>query len=82
MALVYNYNEDVTVAAIFSGLQVTHSFYKHMVMNDITKMRDILVRTQKYMFIEEATRSAITRPPKQGSEGGKPKQQVPPRKKI
>jgi len=46
MALVYNCNEDVTAAAFFSGLQVTHSFYKHLGKNDVTKM-DILVRVQK-----------------------------------
>jgi len=45
MALVYNCNEDVAVAAFISELQVTHSFYKHLVKNDVTKMKDILVRT-------------------------------------
>ena len=49
MTLVYNYNENVAAAAFISGLQATHSFYKHLVKNDVTKMRDILVRTQKYM---------------------------------
>ena len=44
MTLVYNYNEDVAVAAFISGLQFTHSFYKHLVKNDVTKMRDIFVR--------------------------------------
>ena len=63
MALVYNCNEDVAIAAFISGLQITHLFYKHLVKNDVTKMRDILVRAQKYMQIEEVTQSAITRPP-------------------
>ena len=44
VALVYNYNEDVVVATFISGLQATHSFYKYLVKNDVTKMRDILVR--------------------------------------
>ena len=47
MTLVYNCNEDVVVTAFISGLQVTHSFYKHLVKSDVTKMRDILVQTQK-----------------------------------
>ena len=62
MALMYNCSEDVVVATFISGLHATHSFYKHLVKNDVTKMRDILVWAQKYMQIEEATRSAITRP--------------------
>ena len=44
MALIYNYNEDVAAAAFISGLQVTHSFYKHLVKNDVTKIRYILIR--------------------------------------
>ena len=44
IALVYNCNEDVAAAPFISGLQVTHSFYKHLVKNDVTKMRVILVR--------------------------------------
>jgi len=44
MALVYSCNNDVAAAAFISGLQVTNPFYKHLVNNDITKMRDILVR--------------------------------------
>ena len=47
MALVDNYNDDVAAAAFISRLQVTHSFYNHLVKNDVTKMRDILVRAQK-----------------------------------
>ena len=56
-------------------MQATHSFYKHLVKNDVTKIRDILVRAQKYMQIEKATRGATNRPPKQKSEGEKPEQQ-------
>ena len=82
MALVYNCNEDITVATFISGLQVTHSFYKYLVKNKVTKMRDILIQTQKYMQIGKATRSATTRPPKEGSEGEKPKQQFPLRKNL
>ena len=72
MALVYSYNEDVTAAMFISELQVTHSFYKHLVKNDVTKMRDILNRAQKYMQIEEATQAATSRPPKQELEVKKP----------
>ena len=55
MALVYNNNEDMAVAVFISRLQVIIPFYKHLVKNDITRMRDILVRAQKYIQIEEAT---------------------------
>ena len=44
MALVYNCNEDVATAAFISGLQVTYPFYKYLVKNDVTKMRDFLIR--------------------------------------
>ena len=43
MALIYNCNEDVVTAAFVSGLQVTNPFYKNLVKNDVTRMRDILV---------------------------------------
>ena len=43
MALVYNCNEEVVAAVFISELQVTHLFYKHLVKNDVTKMRHILV---------------------------------------
>ena len=61
MALVYNRNEDVAVAAIINGLQVTNPFYKYLVKN-VTKMGDIFVRAQKYIQTEEATRAASSRP--------------------
>ena len=43
MALIYNCNEDVVAAAVISRLQITNPFYKNLVKNDVTKMRDILV---------------------------------------
>ena len=49
MVLVYNCNEDIAATSFISGLRVTHSFYKHLVKNDVIKMRDILVRAQKYI---------------------------------
>ena len=39
MTLVYNYKDDAIVAAFVSGLKVTHSFYKHLVKHEVTKMR-------------------------------------------
>jgi len=62
MALVYKCSEDIAAAAFISGLQVTHSFYKHLVKNDVTKIRNILIQAKKYMQIEEVTRSATIRP--------------------
>jgi len=43
------------------------------VENNATKMRDIFVQAQKYMQIEETTRAATGRLPKQGPEVEKPK---------
>ena len=74
MTLVYNCDEDVATAAFISGLQVIYSFFKHLVKNDVTKVRDILVRAQKYMQIEEATRSAITRPLREAKGAVSPKE--------
>jgi len=36
-------------------LQVTNPFYRYLVKNDVTKMRDILIKAQKNIQIEEAT---------------------------
>ena len=49
MALVYNCNDGVAVVAFISEMQVTHFFYKHLVKHEVTKMRDILARVQKYI---------------------------------
>ena len=46
MALVYNCNDDVAAVAFISGLQLTHSFYKHLVKHEVTKMRDILTHAR------------------------------------
>jgi len=78
--MVYNCNEDVVVAAFISEMHVTNPFYKHLVKNDVTKMRDILVRAQKYIQIEQATPVTSSRPPRQKPEVKKPKSQFPPRK--
>ena len=43
MTLVCNCNKDIAVATLISGLQATNSFYKYLVKNNVTKMRDILV---------------------------------------
>ena len=67
MALVYNCYEDLVAAAFIGGSQVTRSFYKHLVKNDVIKMRDILVRAQMYMRIKEATQGTTNRPPYKGS---------------
>ena len=48
MALVYNYNENIVVAAFISWLQITLSFYMRLVKKDVTKMRDILIWVQKH----------------------------------
>ena len=58
MALVYNCNDDVVAAAFIIRMHVTHSFYKYLVKHEVTKMRDILTRAQKYILIENATRSS------------------------
>jgi len=72
----------VVAAAFISGLQVTHSFYKHLVKHEVTKMRDILARAQKYIQIEDATRRSANRSPKRGGEVEKQKSQLVPLKKT
>ena len=62
MVLVYNYNEEVAVAAFISRLQITLSFYMRLVKKDVTKMRDILIRVQKHTQIKKAIRCATNRP--------------------
>ena len=47
MVLVYNCNNDVVAAAFIVGLQTDHSFYKHLVKDDVTNMKDILARELK-----------------------------------
>jgi len=39
-------------------MQVSHSFYKHTVKHEVTKMRDILAHAQKYIQTEDANRSS------------------------
>ena len=80
MALVYNFNEDVVVVAFISLVEVTNPFYKYLVKNDVTKMRNILVQVQKYIQIEEVTRAASGHPLRQGPKVEKAKPQFPLRK--
>jgi len=47
MTLVYNCNDYVVVDVFISELQVIHSFYKHLVKNEVTRMRGIFSRAQK-----------------------------------
>ena len=49
MALVYNCNDDMATIAFISDLQVSHSFYKHLVKCEVIRMRDILSLAQKYI---------------------------------
>ena len=80
--MVYNYSGDVAAVAFIIGLQTDHFFYKHLVKHDITNMKDILSRAQKYVQLDEAMRRSMTRPPKQESEEEKIKPQPAPPKKI
>ena len=70
MALVYNCNDDMAVAAFISGLEVTH-FYKYLVKHDVTKMRDIFARVQPefYQSLPQARRESE----KQEAQPGPPK---------
>jgi len=54
MDLMYNCNDDVAVVTFVRGLQVTYS-YTHLVKYEVTRLRDILSRAQKYIQIEDAT---------------------------
>jgi len=77
--LVYNCNDYVTAIAFINELQVTHS-YKHLVKQEVTKMRYIHTRAQKYIQIEDATRSSANCSPKQGVKWRNRRQHVPPKK--
>ena len=81
MALICNCNKDVADAS-FSRMQVTNPFYKHLMKNNVTKMRDILTWVQKYIQIEGATRATSSRPLRQGPEVEKPKPQFTSRKNL
>jgi len=48
----------VAAAAFISELQITHFFYKHLVKHEVTKMRDILSRAQKYIRIKDVIQNA------------------------
>jgi len=60
MAMVYNCSDDVATTASIAGLHINHSFYKHLVKHDITNMKDILSRAQKYVQLEEAMQGSTT----------------------
>ena len=47
MALMYNCNDDVVADVFISRLQVSHSFYKHLVKYEVIRMRDILSQAQR-----------------------------------
>jgi len=57
MAMVYNCSDDVVTAAFIVGLQTDHSSYKHLEMHDVTNMKGIMSQAQKYIQLEETTRS-------------------------
>ena len=46
VALVYNCSDNVIVVAFIAGLQISDSSYKHLVKNDVTKIKDILSRAR------------------------------------
>jgi len=46
ITLVDNCNDDVVVVVFISGLQVSYSFYKHLVKHEVIRMRDILSQAQ------------------------------------
>jgi len=80
MTLVYNCNDHTDAVTFISGLQVSHS-YKHLVKYEVTRIRDILYRAQKYIQIEDATRGETNRSLKQENEGEEQKpHSVPPKK--
>ena len=49
MIMVYNCSDEVTATTFSAKLQVNYSFYKHLVKHNITNMKDILSRVQKYV---------------------------------
>jgi len=49
MTMIYNCSDDVTIVSFIARLQTDHFVYKHLVKQDITNMKDILSRAQKYV---------------------------------
>jgi len=74
MAMVYNCSDDVTAVAFIAGLQTDYPFYKHLVKHDITNMKDIMYRAQKYVQLEKETQNSMIQLPKQERDGEKSKQ--------
>jgi len=56
LAKVSNYREKVFTLAFISGLQVTHSLYKHLLKHNVAKMSEALSQTQPFIHLEEAMR--------------------------
>jgi len=64
MALIYNCSDDVATTTFILGLQTDNSFYKYMEKYDVTNMKDILPRSQKYIQLKEVTQNSTSQPPK------------------
>ena len=54
---VSNCGEKVSALAFISGLQVTHPLYKHL-LKQVSKMSEILSRTQPYIQLNEAMKAS------------------------
>ena len=47
--MIYNCSDDVEMTVFIARLQTDDSFYKHLVKHNITNMKYILSRSQKYI---------------------------------
>jgi len=69
---ISNCGEEVAALAFISGLQVTRSFYKHL-LKHVTKMREALFRAQPYIQLEETMKASSNHSANPRVDGGKPK---------
>jgi len=63
--------ENVSALAFISGLQVSHSLYKHLLKHNVTQM--VLSRIQPYIQLKEAMRTSSNHSVKRGDDREKSK---------
>jgi len=66
LAKVPNCLEDVSALVFISGLQVSHSLYKHLLKYNVTRMSEVLSRAQPYIQLEEAMYTSFNHTAKHG----------------
>jgi len=58
LAKVSNCGEEASALAFISGLQVTHSLYKHLLKHNVAKMSEALSQAQLFIQLEEIMKAS------------------------